>query len=166
MQTQTMTYTNVDIRRVAECFAADLKMLASRTGAMTQKEADDTAYDVTLMAMHRCLVRVHIQLLDASGYLKAAHEYTVRENSDLHGSRPGGNDWPRMPEGNLVVIVSYSDRGKAEELKNGGQLRGKWTSSDLSTNYNGMSSESGRQYSSNGYSWDRSSYIAAKPRRI
>ena len=167
MQTQTMTYTNVDIRRVAECFAADLRMQAIRTGAMTQEKVDDMAYDVTLMAIHRCLARVHIQLLNTSGKLEAAHKYTVHENGDLQRSRrPGDNDWPRMPESKIVVVVSYSDMNKAQALKDSGQLRGNWTSSNLSTNYNGMSSESGRQYSSNGYGWDRSSYVAAKPRRI
>ena len=162
MQTRTMTYTNVDIRRVAECFAADLAMLANRTAAKTQEWAREAAHDITLMAVHRCLDRVHIQLRNAPGRLVAVHEYKVRgDTGQLSGNLPGSNDWPRMPDGSLTVIVSYSNMDEAERLKKSGRLLHRWTPSKHSTDYNGMASKSARQYASNGYEWNRSSYVAA-----
>ena len=160
-QTTTYTYTNVDIRRVAECFAADLAMLAGRTGAMTLEKAHDTAHDVALMAVHRCLAAVHIQLRNASGELEAAHKYTVREESgQLSGARPGGNDWPRMPGGRLAVLVVYSDVGRGRQLESSRRLLLSWGPSEVDDNYDKMSPAPGRQYASNGYGWDRSSYVA------
>ena len=64
MQTRTATYTKVDIRRVVECFHADLSMLVARTGTMTQQWADDVAHDIRVMSEHECVAVVHVQLLD------------------------------------------------------------------------------------------------------
>lgn len=166
MQTQTTTYTNVDIRRVTECFAADLAMLASRTGAMTLEKAHDTAHDVALMAVHRCLASAHIQLRNAYNQLEAAHKYTVREESgQLAGARPGGNDWPRMPGGSLAVLVSYSDVERGRQLESSGRLLLPWGPSDIDDDYDkNMSPVPGRQYASNGYGWDRSSYVSMQGR--
>ena len=162
MSTQTMTYTNVDIRRVAERFTADLLMLVSRTGIMTPEWAREIAHDVTLMAVHRCLAGVHIQLRSPSNSLMAAHEYKVRpDTGELTGARPGGNDWPRTPGGDLTVIVSYSDENEAERLKKSGRLLQRWGPSSRSTDYCGMAHKSPRKYASNGYGWDRLSYVAA-----
>ena len=165
MQTRTMTYTNVDIRRVAECFAADLAMLASRTGAMSSQKVRETAHDVTLMAVHECLAGVHIQLVDGNQRVVAAHEYKVHgiqpAASPWSSDYPGGNNWPRMPDGRLMVVVSYSDRSKVQQLKEGKSLLINWSPSNQPTRYPGMSDKGVRQYSSNGYKWDRTSYIAA-----
>lgn len=167
MHTRAMTYTNVDIRRVAECFTADLAMLASRTAALSQEKAKKLAHDVMLMAVHRCLAGVHIQLDDGHGRVVAAHEYKVKdfESQSLIYNKvseyPGGNNWPRMPDGRLVVIVSYSDGKAVERLKESGQLLINWSPSTRPTDYIGMRDGQGRRYSSNGYAWDRSSYVAA-----
>ena len=159
MQTGTATYTKTDIRRVVECFHADLSMLVARTGTMTQQWADDTAHDIRVMSEHECVAVVHVQLLDANGRLVAAHKYDVLGVGRWDQGRPGANNWPEIPRGMLVAIVYYKDAKAADiasQLRS--SLRLSWGTSHQSIDYSGMRSESGRQYSSQGYGWNRSSF--------
>lgn len=158
MATIAATSTKTDIRRVFEKFSADLSMLVRRTGTMTLEWAGDTAYDVTQMAMAGCLASVHVHLVDAHGRLEKVHEYKVREGEVFNDQRPGGNDWPHSPSGRMVVIVTYSDTGKAERLKRSGSLIGNWGPSSHSTDYAGMHVDGSREYSVNAYGLTRKSY--------
>ena len=160
MQTGIITHTKVDIRKVAECFSADLSMLVHRTKTMSQRWAIDTAHDITLMAVHECLAAIDVQLRDALGNRKAVHQYKVKGIGNWDQDRPGGNNWPDTPGGEMSVIVWYSDQQVASQLKNSGRLRGQWTTSLLNVDYSGMRPSPGRQYSSGSYGWSRSSYIA------
>ena len=159
MRTTTQTFTKTDIRKVFENFHADLLMLAKRTQAMDLELAKECAYDVSLMAREGCLRRVHIQLYDSLGNLIQVHRYSVKKDILSDGQRPGGNRWPRLPDGELCVIVEYSDRQKAEELKNSGKLKANWGPASLSTDYSGMRNDGGRLYSSNGYGLQRDTFV-------
>lgn len=158
MQTRTKTYTEVNIRKVGECFAADLSMLALRTKTMTTEWVNNISHDITLMAIYECLATVHVQLIDSTGKRIAAHVYEVGGNSNWDQNRPGANNWPSTPGGEIVVIVSYSDMGNFEDLENSGRLHCKWTTANLDTKYRGMKEGEGRQYSSGSYGWTRKSY--------
>ena len=156
MQTGTATHTKIDIRRVVECFHADLSMLVARTRTMTQQWADKVAHDIRIMSEHECVAVVHVQLFNTCGHLVAAHKYDVLGVGHWDQNRPGTNNWPSEPGGKLVVIVYYKE-GKADTVSQL-PLRCFWGPSHESTNYSGMRSESGRQYSSGGYGWNRSSF--------
>ena len=159
MSTITQTYTRTDIRNVFENLQADLQMLALRTQAMELDLAQKFAYDVCLMALEKCLRRVHIQLYDSSENLIKAHRYSVEEDILSDSQRPGANRWPCLPDGELHVIVEYSDKQKFEELKKSGNLKIHWSPSSLSTDYSGMRSDDGRLYSSNGYGLRRDTFV-------
>ena len=156
--TKTRTYTKTDIRQVWECFSADLLMLATRTQALDKEVVKPICHDIHLMAENRCLAEVHIQLFDCLHQRVKAHKYTISENISRANQRPGANSWPRLPDGSLSVIVSYSDREKADKLKKSGQLKRKWTRSNLDTRYSDMSSDGERFYSSNNYGCSRKSF--------
>lgn len=158
MQTTTRTYTKTDIRRVFENFQADLEMLAYRTQAMDFSNACDYAHDIRLMAEADCLSNIHIQLYDEHGIKIKAHEYNIKEDISWESQRPGANKWPCKPNGELCVLISYSDPNKANVLKQSGKLKISWSPSDLSTNYSNMRSDTDRYYSSNGYGLERNSY--------
>lgn len=158
MNTITRTYTRTDIRRVFENFRADLHMLAVRTQAMESNQADRCAYDVCVMAQEECLRCVHVQLYDAAGNLIKVHRYSVKKDILSDAQRPGGNRWPCLPSGTLCVIVEYSDRHKAEQLKVSGKLVLPWSPSSLSTDYSGMRNDAGRLYSSNTYGLRRDTF--------
>ena len=156
--TTTSTYTKTDIRRVFECFHADLSMLAIRTGAMDQSNVEKIAHDVFIFAEYRCLNAVHIQLRDSRGHLVSAHEYKPNESIFGGGSRPGGNSWPYEPNGKLVVILSYSNSDEAERVKTRQSLLCTWSPTDLSTDYSRMRTLEARQYTSSGYGLERTTY--------
>ena len=159
MSTMTQTYTRTDIRKVFENFQADIQMLAVRTQAMDPDLAKDFAYDICLMAIEKCLRRVHIQLYDSYGRRVKVHRYSVAEDILSDSQRPGGNRWPCLPDGELHVIVEYSDTQKSEKLKKSGKLKIAWGPSSLSTDYSGMHSDGGRLYSSNGYGLQRETFV-------
>ena len=158
MSTVTQTYTRTDICKVFENFQADLEMLALRTQAMESGHARKYAQDVCLMAQERCLESVHIQLRDSNGRLVKAHRYSVEEGTLSSSQRPGKNRWPCLPGGSLGVIVKYSDRQQAEQLKKSGKLLLCWSPSGLSTNYYGMQKDGDRSYSSNSYGLRRDTF--------
>lgn len=163
MQTQTRVGSIVGIRKVFENFAADLSMLVRVTRTMDLQWAQNMAHDVMQMAIADCLSSVHVQLFNSYGMLERAHKYAVRKGGDLSEDRPGGNYWPEVPGGRLVVLVYYSDRQEAEKLEQSGLLRLSWTPSGYSTNYSnlGMRTEStSREYSSHNYGLSRTSYSA------
>ena len=159
MNTSTQTHTRTKIREVFESFEADLRMLAWRTQAMEITEVKKYADDILLMAQKKCLKNVHIQLRSCYGELLRVHEYSVKEGLLASSQRPGGNRWPRLPDGKLHVIVTLSDNLKWEDIKSSGQFKIPWSSSDLSTNYSGMYKESNRLYSSNGYGLQRDTFV-------
>ena len=109
MQTRTATYTKVDIRRVVECFHADLSMLVARTGTMTQQWANEVAHDIRVLSEYECLAVVHVQLLDAYGRLMAAHKYDVLGVGNWDQNRPGDNNWPSAPGGSIAIILYYKE---------------------------------------------------------
>ena len=159
MSTITQTYTQTDIRKVFEHFQADLQMLALRTQAMELDHAQNCAEDVVLMAKKGCLEYVHIHLYDTYGNRIKVHRYSVEKNTLSDSQRPGGNKWPCLPDGNLCVIVQYSDAQQADKLKDSGSLKLNWTDSSLSTNYSGMQNDGERLYTSNSYGLRRDTFV-------
>ena len=158
MSTITQTYTRTDVRKVFEMFQADLRMLALRTQAMDSERAIEYAYDISLMALADCLSHVHVHLYDFYGNLVKVHQYSIQMDILPASQRPGGNNWPCLPNGTLCVIVTYSDKNKLENLKKSGELKLNWGPSSLSTNYYGMRKESTRLYSSNSYGLQRDTF--------
>ena len=158
MNTITQTHTRTDIRKVFECFGADLKMLAYRTQAMSLDCADNCAHDILIMAEEDCLQNVHIQLLDSGGSLIRVHKYQVEKNISWDSQRPGANRWPCSPSGNLNVIIYLSDNKKADKLKQSGRLKINWGPSSASTDYSHMRGSHGKMYASNSYGLRRNSF--------
>jgi len=158
--TRTRTYTKTDIQKVFECFDADLHMLAMNTGRMSSSHADEVVHDVLLLAEADCLSEVHIQLSDAYGKRLKSHKYSVQKNTVRSSDRPGANQWPRVHGSRLNVILVYSDASKAQQIKRSGNLMLPWSASSASTTYSDMSPSGEKQFSSNGYGLQRTSFSA------
>ncbi len=156
----TSTYTKTNVRKVFECFFADLEMLVLRTHAMDREELPKYRDDIYLMADEGCLSEIHLQLLDASEILVRANEYSVHKGTNQESSRPGGNNWPCLPGGRLEVIIKLSDSQVYDRLVNTEKFKINWGPSSLCTNYSTMSCTERRQYVSAGYSLQRSSYYS------
>lgn len=162
--TSTSTYSVVDVRKVIDCFAADYDMVAQSTSLKTQQRVTDTVHDVKLLAERGYLSRVDIVLSDASGGAVRAAKYLVSTSASLWSAqRPGNTLWPRMPDGSLTVVVSYTQKWR--ELGQAGQqafqqtyLRIGWSSSSINLAYPSLTGQADRRYASNAYGVERTSY--------
>ena len=149
-----MAYSDVDIRRVAECFATDLAMLVNKIGADDKDWAKKMESDVVLMAMHKCLAHIHVQLRDENENIMVAHRYDVP--GSLACSR--SDNWLHSSLEKLRVIVLCSDEQKREKLRQNGSFYIPWMSAEPPIDYSQMLEGDNRCYRSNNYRWDRTSY--------
>ena len=155
IQTATTTYTKTDVRRVFENCMADIRMIAWRTAAIEEAAARETLEDVQIMAEEGCLKTVHVQLCNRAGDIVQAHLYTATDGTAAN-ERPGGNRWPRLPEGEVRIIVTVELNGKWERARK--RLKGNWGSSSHSTDYSGLTQQGTRTFSHGGYGLTRLSY--------
>jgi len=161
--TYTQTYTAVDIGKVLDCFAADFDGISQSTSLLTRDDVKAISADVKLMASRGYLREVNLCLLTDAGVALRAAKYTVNPSAGvLTASRPGGHLWPRTPGGNLTVVVSYTDVWKKlpEPSKEGfrRELVRNWTPSGIDTSFPTLRASADRNYVSNGYGLQRSTY--------
>jgi hypothetical protein len=155
-QTQTRTYTAVDIERVLDCFAADLDMIAQSTGLMPWETVGKLASDVKEMAKAGYLAEANIVLYRADGGVERAAKYGVTtEAGSLRAQRPGNSLWQRAPGGSLAVVVDYTALWRSlssqEQQAFKSRLRMQWTASAIDVSFPGLSGSRDRAYVSNGW---------------
>ncbi len=163
--TQTNTYTVADIRKVVDNFAADFSMMAQATGLRTRESVEEDVSDLKVFAEYGYLVQVKVILWDRDGNKLRAAEYKVAKSAvGWTSDRPGGNLWPKTPDGLLYVLATLNDAwwNKTESEKNAfirqRELHSSWAKNDKDTSLSGLSSSSGQRYSSNGYGWERTNF--------
>jgi hypothetical protein len=158
---ETYTYTVADIETVVRRFATDLVMIAQSSGTITEAKAREYGHDVEQLAKEGYLRRVDLTLLIGTTEIKAT-QYTVSTAADgLSMSRPGGVLWPRIPNAQLRIILSYTDDYDAaarEAMK--GKLKITWVSTDADTSHATLTSAGGRDYASNAWGMQRKDFAA------
>ena len=159
--TQTTTYTVLDIRRTFESFEADLRMIARRTQAASQEWAHELSEDIIKFAENGYLQTVDVILYDEYNKPIRVSKYRV----DIYAlgwenNRPGCISWPAMPTGFLYVVISYTKDW--QNISMSGQkifkstLNFIWKQSNIDTSFPTLTRQRSRQYSSNGYGIERS----------
>lgn len=159
----TRTFTVVDIRRVVDRFGADYDMIIQATGLRSQGHADDVIADVKAFAEAGYLARVDVVLQNARGQTVRAARYEVSKHAHgWTGDRPGGCLWPRLLDGCLSVVVSYTSGWWSLPTKAAflSSLRISWVPSDIDISYPGLSGIQDRRYTSNGYGMARTTFVA------
>ncbi|HDS1082809.1 MULTISPECIES: hypothetical protein [Stenotrophomonas] len=158
--TATNTYSVADIEAVMRRVTADLVMIASSTGAITEAKAREWAHDIELLAKNGHLRVADITLL-SNGVEQRATRYTVdSETGSLSMSRPGGVLWPKVPNAYLRIVLSYNksyDKDAKEKLRD--KLKESWVNSDADTSHSTLKANADRSYSSNAYGMQRQDYI-------
>ena len=169
--TITPTYTKVDIRKTFENFEADLRMIVSRTGTWTEDYMENVCHDIYLFAEYSMLRTVDITLKDedekdeAKKIVRAA-KFTVNANGSVTaGGRPGGNnDWPRLPNGKLNVVVTnmtkYDDMSEEERaaFRKDVGFKSPWGPIKIDLTYQHLRKENGQLYGSSGYELKKDDY--------
>lgn len=164
-QTQTATYTVIDIRKAFEGFDADLRMIAKRTGKWSTETVEKYLHDVIKLAEEKYINYVDITLLNNLGSPLRATRYKVNESGNaLHSDRPGGNDWSDIPGTRLSIIISLTSRWhalsleaqKSFQVNNGFKIN--WVDSSIDTTYPHLRPESNQLYASKGFEVQKTTY--------
>lgn len=159
--TGTYTYSIADVEAVCRRFTADLVMIAQSSGAMTEAEARDHAYDIEALAKKGYLRQVDVTLL--SYFIEQrATRYTVNtESGDLTTSRPGGVLWPRVTNPSLRIVVFYTEKytdAAREDMRS--KLRLPWGPTSADTSHATLKATGGRDYASNAFGMQRKDFAA------
>ncbi len=160
----TRTFTNVDVGKVLDCFAADLDGVGQSTGLRTRENTKAVAADVKLMAMYGYLAEVNLYLKNINGSTIRAAKYEVSmDGSSLVASRPGNYLWPRTPGGLLCVHVTYSQTwwglSETQQANFRQRLGLQWGTLNLDTSFPMLTRYSDRNYVSNGFGLKKSVFI-------
>lgn len=161
MVSETYTYTIADIEVVVRRFTADLVMIAQSSGTITEAKAREYAHDVETLAKKGYLKRVDLTLLSGSTEIKATQYSVNTEAGGLAMSRPGGVLWPRIPNGQLRIILSYTedyDAAAREMMK--GKLKINWVPTDDDTSHIALTLTGRRDYVSNAWGMRRKDFAA------
>lgn len=98
-QTNTNTYTVVDIKKTFENCEADVRTIARRTGKWSTEYIDKIMYDVLKLAENKYLNVVSVALKRRSDdqVIRATKFNINEEGSKTDGDRAGrNNDWPNI----------------------------------------------------------------------
>ena len=155
----TETYSVADIEVVTRRVTADLVMIASSTGAITEEKARSWGHDIEVLAKNGFLKKVDLTLLSFGVEQKAICYKVNVASGDLTMSRPGGVMWPQVPSPELRIVLSYtSDYDNAAKEKMAPKLKIKWVPSTVDLSHSTLTSSANRDYVSNGYGMQRKDF--------
>lgn len=155
----TYTYSTADIETVMRRFMADLVMIASSSGAMTETRAVHIGHDAELLAKEGFLDHVDVTLLSDGEEVRAVRYDVDVESGGLTSSRPGGVMWPRVRNADLRIVLFYSDDyTAAEREKMRPKLRLSWSPTSVDTSHARLSQSASRDYVSNAWGMRRKDF--------
>jgi hypothetical protein len=157
--TSTFSFTDEDVAIVMRRFAADLVMIATSTTAITEKEANDYAFDVGYLAKNGFLKFVDVTLMSGGVEVTATRFEVVVGSDELKSSRPGGLVWPKVASPFLRVYLRYTDAyTAAERTAATSKLKHNWSPSSADVSHSALTSSTSRDYSSNGFGVSRKDF--------
>lgn len=157
--TATETYSVADIEVVMRRVTADLVMIASSTGAITETSARDYGHDIELLAKSGYLKKVDITLLSYGVERKATRFEVNTTSGDLTMSRPGGVLWPKVSNPTLSIVLSYTatyDAAAREKMVP--KLNINWVPTTADLSHPTLTASASRDYISNGYGMQRKDF--------
>jgi len=166
-QTNTNTYTVVDIRKTFENCEADIRTIARRTGKWSTDYVDNIIHDVIKLAENKYLNTVDIALLrDSDDKVLRASKFRINEDGNSTESDRAGrnNDWQNIDNTHLTVILSYSSKWhnltsqQKKDFQNNNNFKVSWSSSSIDNSFPHLSNSSAQLYSSKGYELQKTNY--------
>ncbi|NTI49027.1 hypothetical protein G6L94_11940 [Agrobacterium rhizogenes] len=152
----TGSYTTTDINIVVRQFTTDLKMIASSSRAMTEKEASENGADVELLAVKGYLKAVDVTQMFGGKEIRAVKYYVDENTGALKSARPGGVRWPELPGSEIRIVMTRTDSFTSAALESlRGRLNFNWGFTSVDTTHSSLTSTGGRDYASNGWGMRR-----------
>ncbi len=159
--TATGTYTALDVQKVVRRVAADLRMIAESTGCWDPATTADYVHDVEELAKEGYLATVDVTLSSRGVEVKATRFTVNAAASGLANQRPGDALWPRLPDPQLRIVLSYAPGYDAAAARTmAPKLRVGWVSCNDDTSHSALTPGGGRTYSSNSYGMERKDWAA------
>jgi len=154
--TASGTYTATDIADVVRQFTTDLKMIASSSRAMTEKEASEYGADIELLAVKGYLTSVDVTQMFGGKEIKAVKYYVDEKTGKLKSARPGGVRWDAISGSSIRIIVGRSDSFTEAALQSlSSRLNISWCFTSVDTSHSSLTGTGGRDYASNGWGMRR-----------
>ena len=158
-ESDSYSWSTVDIEKVTNRFRADIVMIAQSSGAMTEACAHDYAHDVNLLAKGGYLKSVDLTLLSSGVEVRAVNYYVNTEAEDLIMSRPGGVRWPKVVDPYFRIVLSYTIAfTESAEKEINSKLKKNWAPTDANTSHSTLISTGGRNYASKGWGMGRKDF--------
>jgi hypothetical protein len=159
VDSETETYSFVDVEIVIRRVTADLIMIANSTGAWTEDFARKVGHDVELLAKKGYLKWVDVTLFSYGVELKATRFEVNTAAGGLSMSRPGGVLWPRVSDPDLRVILGNTDNyTPMAAAMVADELELSWTATNTDTSHSSLKSGGGRNYASNAFGVQRKDF--------
>jgi hypothetical protein len=158
-ETQTETYSVVDVEIVIRRVTADLVMIANSTGGWTEEFARKVGHDVELLAKKGYLKWIDVTLFSAGVEQKATRFEVNTAAGNLSMSRPGGVLWPRVSYPDLRVVLGHTDDYTplaATMLSD--RLEVSWGATSADTSHSSLNAGTGRDYASNAFGVQRKDF--------
>src|SRR5712692_8573197 len=106
--TATYTYSVTDVEIVIRRLTADIVMIATSSGAISEEKARTYAHDVEVLAKAGYLKKVDLTLFSNGVEMRAVAYEVNTSGGDLSMSRPGGVMWPRVRNPDFRIVLSYT----------------------------------------------------------
>ncbi|RLA29124.1 MAG: hypothetical protein DRR11_15740 [Gammaproteobacteria bacterium] len=152
----TETFSVIDVEVVMRRVTADLVMIASSTGAVTENRARDWGHDIEALAKNGYLQMVDLTLMSNGIEQKAKCFEVNTEAGGFTMSRPGGVLWPKVSNPELQIVLYYTTAyDAAAKEKMGSKLRIGWVPTSADTGHATLTASASRDYVSNGYGMQR-----------
>ncbi|MBD1262000.1 hypothetical protein HZY62_15465 [Maribacter polysiphoniae] len=166
-QTNTNTYTVVDIRKTFESCEADIRTIARRTGKWSSDYVDKVIHDIIKLAENKYLDKVSIALKRRSNdYTIRAAKFKINEEGGKSDSDRAGrnNDWQNIDDTYLTVYLSYTAKwhGLSSQQKKDfyttNDFKIGWTTTSDDTTFSHLTSSNAQLYASKGYELQKTNY--------
>jgi hypothetical protein len=160
-ESESYTYTTLDIEVVARRFTADIVMMAQSSAAITEAKAREYAHDVEALAKEGYLKKVDLTLLSGTIEIRATQYVVSTAAGDLIMSRPGGVMWPRVANPDFRIVLYYTEeytQTARATMKN--KLKIGWVPTDADTSHSTLKVSSNRDYASNAWGMQRKDFAA------
>jgi len=143
--TASHTYSVADVEVVLRRFTADIVMIASSSGAITEEKARTYAHDAEVLAKAGYLSKVDLTLFNGGVEVRAVTYEVNTSSGALSTSRPGGVMWPRVQNPDFRIVLSYTaDYTPIAREQMKAKLKIGWVPSTADTSHSSLATGGGR----------------------
>lgn len=166
-QTNTNTYTVVDIRKTFESCEADIRTIARRTDKWSTDYVDKIMHDIIKLGENKYLDKVSIALKHRSNdhTIRAAKFQVNEEGNKTDSDRAGrNNDWQNIEGTHLTVYLSYTSKWhklsnqEKKDFYSNNNFKIGWTTTSDDTTFSHLISSNAQLYASKGYELQKTNF--------